>query len=186
MKYTIYTFGHSTRTIDEFIDILEEYQIEVLMDIRTYPASRYNPQYKKDNLKKSLKAHKIKYEYLALLGGFRKTKSDSVNSAWENKSFRGFADYMQSKEFESGINELIKIAKKYTTAIMCSEAVPWRCHRSLVSDAMIVRGWKVVDIISMTKSQVHKLTLFASVNGTEITYPPVQGDSEHSSSDSED
>ena len=168
---TVFTIGHSTRPIDEFILILSHYQIKLLVDIRSLPGSRYAPQFNHENLKDSLNKAQLKYVHLQQLGGRRKTSPDSGNNAWRNKSFRGFADYMQTNEFTYGLKELITLAEKKRTAIMCAEAVPWRCHRSLVADALLIHGIEVINIFSETKSEIHRLTPFAKVNGNEITYP---------------
>lgn len=166
----IYTIGHSTRTMEEFIAILKAYHIQLLADIRTMPGSRRVPQFNQENMKPTLKSAGINYIHLKELGGLRHTTKDSVNTGWRNKSFRGFADYMQTPEFTKGLDELIQLAKKQTTAIMCAEAVPWRCHRSLVGDALLVRGFEVEDIFSEKKEQPHKLTSFAKVNDEKIIY----------------
>ena len=169
---TIYTIGHSTHPIDEFIGLLNTYGIKQLIDIRTIPKSRHNPQFMQESLEKSLAAVDIRYIYMKDLGGLRHSHKDSVNLGWRNRSFRSFADYMQTDEFKTAVEELIDIAEKTPTAIMCAEAVPWRCHRSLVGDALLVRGVRVLDIMSPTNAPEHKLTSFASVDGTDITYPP--------------
>ena len=168
---TIYTIGHSTRTIDEFIDLLHQHQITQLVDIRTIPKSRHNPQFGEDKLPQSLKRAGIDYVYLKALGGLRSGKRDSINEAWRNASFRHYADYMQTDDFVAGIDLLIKVAEEKITAIMCAEAVPWRCHRSLVSDALLVRGIPSCEIISATSERLHKMTSFAVVDGFKITYP---------------
>lgn len=168
---TVYTIGHSTRQIDEFIDLLTTHGIEQLVDIRTIPRSRHNPQYGEVELRSSLKESEIVYVYLKSLGGLRPAVDNSVNDAWRNKSFRNYADYMQSQEFEEGLVELLSLSQKATTVIMCAEAVPWRCHRSLVSDALLVSGVKVYDILSKTSVKAHTLTSFAVVDGNSITYP---------------
>lgn len=167
----IYTIGHSTRTLDEFISILKAYHIQLLADIRTMPGSRRVPQFNEENMKPALEETGIHYIRLKKLGGLRHTTKESVNTAWRNKSFRGFADYMQTKDFEEGLGELMSSAKNKTTAIMCAEAVPWRCHRSLVGDALLVRGFEVEDIFSEKKQQPHKLTSFAKVDGLKVIYP---------------
>ena len=167
----IYTIGHSTRTTEEFIDLLKSHKITQLVDIRTIPKSRHNPQFGQDELIKSLEEAEIEYVYLKDLGGLRPTVKNSINDAWHNKSFRNYADYMQTDEFLNGLNELIKLSKNKTTAIMCAEAVPWRCHRSLVSDALIVRSVPVDEIIGTGNAREHKLTSFAVVDGKKIIYP---------------
>lgn len=168
---TIYTIGHSTLEIDEFIELLKKHSITQLVDIRTIPKSRHNPQFGQDELEKSLKEQGIEYVYLRKLGGLRAAAKNSVNEAWRNKSFRNYADYMQTKEFEQGLNSLIKLAETKTTAIMCAEAVPWRCHRSLVSDALLLYKIPVCEIISQDNEREHELTSFAVVDGTKISYP---------------
>lgn len=168
---TIYTIGHSTRPIEEFIELLKAHSITQLVDIRTIPKSRHNPQYGQDELERSLVSAGIKYAYLKKLGGLRPAAKDSINDAWRNKSFRNYADYMQTDDFRQGIHELMDVAGSETTAIMCAEAVPWRCHRSLVSDALLTRGVPVCEIIGNGNTREHSLTSFAVVNGTDITYP---------------
>jgi len=169
---SVFTIGHSTREQDDFIEILRHYQIELLADIRTMPGSRRVPQFNRENLEPALKARGIHYIHIKKLGGLRHTTLDSVNTGWRNKSFRGFADYMQTPEFEEGIQQLLEKAVQMRTAIMCAEAVPWRCHRSLVGDALLVRGYEVKDIFSAKKSEPHRLTSFALVDGLKIIYPP--------------
>ena len=168
---TIYTIGHSTHTLAEFVEMLQAFRIGVVVDVRTIPRSRHNPQFNKDELKKSLHSHEIDYVHLDALGGLRHTTKASVNTAWKNASFRGFADYMQTPQFARGIEELIKLARGKSVAIMCSEAVPWRCHRSLIGDALLVRNFHVEDIMSGKTSKPHTLTPWARVKGLEITYP---------------
>lgn len=167
----IFTIGHSTRPIDEFIDLLTSHDITQLVDIRTIPKSRHNPQFGQESLEKSLEYAGIGYVYMKALGGLRSSSKDSINDAWRNKSFRNYADYMQTDAFAEGIVELIDLAEKKPTAIMCAEAVPWRCHRSLVSDALLVRGIESCEIISSSSERPHKMTSFAVVDGTSITYP---------------
>ena len=173
-KGTIFTVGHSTLPLDDFIALLKAYGIECLADIRTVPRSRHNPQFNADALAESLRGHAIAYAPLRPLGGLRHPRKDSPNGGWRNSGFRGFADYMQTEEFSHGLDELIALGRKQRTAIMCAEAVPWRCHRSLVADALSVRGIPVVEILSATNAREHKLTPFARVEGTAITYPPEQ------------
>lgn len=170
----IYTIGHSTRTIEEFIELLKIQKIKQLIDIRTIPKSRHNPQFNKDNLKKSLSGERINYRYFEILGGLRPAVKNSINEGWRNKSFRNYADYMQTKEFSEGIEKLIRFAKKKITVVMCAEAVPWRCHRSLVGDVLLTRLIKVQDIISPTNIKDHSLTPFAVVKGNQISYPPYE------------
>ncbi len=168
---TVYTIGHSTRTIDEFVKILQSQKIETVVDVRTIAASRHNPQYNEAELRRSLSQEGIGYIRMKGLGGLRHTTKASINTAWHNAAFRGYADYMQTKEFAENIEQLIKIAVEKRTAIMCAEAVPWRCHRSLIGDALLVRNIEVVDIMNEKASRPHALTPFAQIDGARITYP---------------
>jgi uncharacterized protein (DUF488 family) len=165
------TVGHSTHPIEEFIGILRAYGIRRLVDVRTIPGSRRNPQFSRENLAASLHAAGIEYHHLPGLGGLRRPRKDSTNTGWRNASFRGYADYMQTPEFGESLDHLIELASETATAIMCAEAVPWRCHRSLIADALTARGIAVIDILSATKSQPHALTPFAKVEGRRVTYP---------------
>jgi uncharacterized protein (DUF488 family) len=167
----IHTIGHSTHEVAEFIEILRAHGITQVVDIRTIPKSRHNPQFNGEDLAASLEAAHIGYRRARELGGLRPTHKDSVNGAWHNDSFRGYADYMQTDEFAAAIEDLLARAATEETAIMCAEAVPWRCHRSLVGDALLVRGAEVLDIFSSTKATPHTLTSFAHVEGTAVTYP---------------
>lgn len=167
----VYTIGHSTRPLPEFVEILKAYGVGMLADVRTVPRSRHVPQYNLDTLPAALGQEGISHCYLERLGGLRKTSKESPNLGWRNKSFRGYADYMQTEEFRKGIDELLALAVEGTVAIMCAEAVPWRCHRSLIGDALLVRGIEVLDIFSATKAVPEKMTSFAKVDGLEITYP---------------
>jgi uncharacterized protein (DUF488 family) len=167
------TIGHSNRPIDAFLDLLKENQVTRILDIRTVPRSRHNPQFAQDALSRSLEEAGIAYSYLANLGGLRKTRADSCNSGWRNLSFRGYADYMQSPEFAEAVDAVARLAREERCALMCAEGVPWRCHRSLVGDALLVRGVQVEDIIGPGGRRPHKLTTFARVDGLEITYPPL-------------
>lgn len=172
----IFTVGHSTLPIERFIGLLNIYGVEQLVDIRTIPGSRHNPQFAGGALAGSLSAAGIGYDYMKALGGLRRARKDSPNAGWRNKSFRGYADYMQTAEFSQAVEALIGMSRQKRTAIMCAEAVPWRCHRSLVADALAVRGVPVVEILSETSYRPHKLTPFARVDGTSILYPPEQPD----------
>ena len=172
---TIFTIGHSTRPIERFIETLQSSGVKQLLDIRTIPKSRRNPQFNSDALAASLRAAHIRYIHLKELGGLRHPRRDSINLAWRNASFRGYADYMQTPEFEAALARAIELAQARPTALMCAEALPWRCHRSLVADALVVRGIRVLEIVSSAEPKEHKLTPFARVRGTHITYPPEQG-----------
>ena len=174
-KPVIFTIGHSTRLLAEFIKLLRLHGIERVIDIRTIPRSRHNPQFNGDTLGPALRAARIGYVQLKKLGGLRHAKVDSKNLAWHNASFRGFADYMQTPEFEAGLDRAIRLGEEKPSALMCAEAVLWRCHRSMVADALTVRGFAVKHIMSETKLQAHKLTSFAQVRGTKITYPSEDG-----------
>ncbi len=167
----IYTIGHSTRTVEEFVRILQSHEIQTVVDVRTIAASRHNPQYNEAELRNSLSREGIEYIRMKGLGGLRHTTKASPNTAWRNAAFRGFADYMQTAEFSENIERLIKLAAEKGTAIMCAEAVPWRCHRSLIGDALLVRNVPVVDIVSERAGKPHILTSFARVDGQRITYP---------------
>jgi uncharacterized protein (DUF488 family) len=168
----IFTIGHSNRPIDDFLRILEAHGVKRLVDIRTIPRSRHNPQFNADSVGKSMRAAGIDYKPMKELGGLRHAKRDSINTGWKNASFRGFADYMQTPEFAAAIDALIETAGAgKPTAIMCAEAVPWRCHRSLVADSLIARGIDVQHIMSATRTRPHEITSFARVHGAEITYP---------------
>ncbi len=173
-KNAIFTVGHSTLPLDDFIALLKTYGIGRLADVRTVPRSRHNPQFNSDTLAAALREHNIAYVSLRALGGLRRPRRDSPNSGWRNESFRGYADYMQTDEFAHGLDELIALSHEQRTAIMCAEAVPWRCHRSLVADALFVRDIPAVEILSPTNWRTHKLTPFAHVDGRSITYPPEQ------------
>ncbi|MBC7592859.1 MAG: DUF488 domain-containing protein [Kineosporiaceae bacterium] len=168
----VFTVGHSTHPIDEFIGLISAHEVQTIADIRTIPKSRHNPQFGQHELEGSLKDAGLGYVRLESLGGLRHTTKASVNGAWRNASFRGYADYMQTPEFALGIGELLTMAGERIIAIMCAEAVPWRCHRSLVGDALLVRGIEVLDIMSGTIAKPRTLTSFAQVDGTAITYPP--------------
>ena len=167
----IFTIGHSTHPIEEFVHLLQAHGVEQLIDIRTVPRSRTNPQFNRDTLPNSLKDSGIDYLHMPALGGLRHARADSPNTAWRNASFRGYADYMQTPEFAAAIDSLIELAGGRQVAIMCAEAVPWRCHRSLVGDALSARGIPVEDILSAGRRQPHKLTPFARVEGTRVWYP---------------
>lgn len=167
----IYTIGHSTRPIDEFIRILKHYGVQEVVDIRKIPRSGYNPQYNMESLSKSLEESGIAYRHYPELGGLRKPRANSINAGWRHSGFRGFADYMSTAEFEKALAPLIQWGQDHVTALLCAEAVPWRCHRLLLSDALHVRGVDVHHIHTIKKTEPHRLTRFANVNGTQISYP---------------
>jgi uncharacterized protein (DUF488 family) len=169
--FTVLTIGHSNRTWKDFLGLLRAHGVERVIDVRSIPRSRHNPQFDQKTLRKKLRAAKIGYVHLKKLGGRRHTRRDSVNIGWRNASFRGYADYMQTAEFEARLERLIKLARQKRSAIMCAEAVPWRCHRSLIGDALTIRGIRVEDIMSGKTSRVHTLTSFARVRKNVITYP---------------
>jgi uncharacterized protein (DUF488 family) len=169
--FIAYTIGHSTRSLEEFISLLKIYSVALTVDVRTVPHSRHNPQFNKETLPESLKAAELRYIHMPELGGLRRTNPNSVNLGWENKAFRGYADYMQTKEFTENLLHLIALVRQSCVAIMCAEAVPWRCHRNLLSDALAVRHIQVKHILTETSCTMHELTLFAQVEGTKITYP---------------
>lgn len=168
----VFTVGHSTHPIEEFVRMLEANKVTRVIDVRTVPGSRHNPQFGEHELEKSLPAAGIAYGRLKELGGLRHTPANTptINGAWRNKSFRDYADYMQTPEFAAGIDDLIAMATQ-PVAIMCAEAVPWRCHRSLIGDALLARGIRVFDIMSATSTKPHELTSFAKVDGTRVWYP---------------
>ena len=167
----ILTVGHSTHPIGEFLALIEAHGVQQIVDIRTIPKSRRNPQFNSDELAQSLSRHGIEYIHLPALGGLRHPRHDSMNTAWRNDSFRGYADYMQTPEFGGGVRELIGLAESRATAIMCAESVPWRCHRSLVADALTARGVAVEHIMSKTSRKPHSYTPFARIDGEQVTYP---------------
>lgn len=167
----LWTVGHSTRQMDEFLAILHSHKIRQLVDVRTIPRSLHNPQFGQDQLRNSLEKAEIRYVHMPELGGLRHARRDSINTAWRNKSFRGFADYMQTPEFESALGALIRLARARHTATMCAEAVPWRCHRSLIADALVARGFEVEEILSEKVVRPHVLTPWSHVVGKRVTYP---------------
>lgn len=174
LHHTVWTIGHSTRTLDDFITLLKHYELEEVVDIRTIPKSRHNPQFNGPTLAKNLRNHHMGYRHEKDLGGLRHAHSNSINTAWRNLSFRGFADYMQTEAFNEGLQKLIAGAHHKKVVIMCSEAVPWRCHRSLVADALLVHHFSVYDIFSITSIKPHELTPWAVVHGTTIIYPSTE------------
>jgi len=168
---TVLTVGHSTRTWKVFLDLLRAHRVERVIDVRSVPRSRHNPQFNQETLRRKLRAARIGYVHLRKLGGLRHARRDSSNMGWRNSSFRGFADYMQTSEFDAGLQRLIKLAGQKRSALMCAEAVPWRCHRSLIADALTVLGIRVEHIMSKNRSHVHSLTSFGRVRHSRITYP---------------
>ncbi len=168
---TVLTIGHSTRTVDEFISLLVAYGARRLVDVRTVPRSRHNPQFNRDALPVTLAAHGIGYTHMPGLGGLRHPKAGSPNSGWRNDSFRGFADYMQTDDFGASMEKLVQLGRDELLAVMCAEAVPWRCHRSLIADSLLVRGVGVFHIMGRNSLVAHELTPFARVNGITVTYP---------------
>jgi len=174
----LYTLGHSTHTLQEFLEILHAHRIAHIVDVRTVPKSRHVPWFNEKELEAALLREKIAYTHLAKLGGLRRTIKNSINMGWHNASFRGFADYMQTSEFFQGLkelNDIIKMNRRGRVAIMCAEALPWRCHRSLIADAEIIRHFDVLEIMSKTSVRPHKLTSFAVINRSkrpiQIHYP---------------
>ena len=167
----IFTVGHSTRTLDELVEILRAHGVERLVDVRTIPRSRHNPQFNRETLSKALHNRHLSYRHMKTLGGLRHARPDSTNTGWRNASFRGFADYMQTPAFGEALEKLLKLAEQKPTAIMCAEAVPWRCHRSLIADALTARGYKVRDIMSATSAKPHALMTMARVHDQQVTYP---------------
>ena len=171
MSLCIFTIGHSTRPIEEFLAMLHAHGVRRLVDVRTVPRSRHNPQFNREDLSRALHANRVDYRHMPGLGGLRRPRRDSVNIAWRNNSFRGYADYMQTPEFAENLDELIELGKQELSAVMCAEAVPWRCHRSLIADALLVRGISVLEIASATRTTPLTLHPWAYVEGTSITYP---------------
>ena len=167
----VLTVGHSTRSIETFLELLVGHRVTQLVDVRTVPRSRHNPQFNEDALPISLVTANIGYAHASGLGGFRPTTADSPNTGWRNLSFRGYADYMQTADFAANLASVIELARTECVALMCAEAVPWRCHRSLIADALLVHGIAACEIVSPKRLQAHKLTPFARVRGEEITYP---------------
>jgi uncharacterized protein (DUF488 family) len=172
----IYTIGHSTKPQQELIDLLQLYKVRVLVDVRTIPRSRHNPQFNREELEKAIPAAKIEYFHYPQLGGLRRPIKNSPNQGWKHSGFRGFADYMMTGEFERALQWLMETSKKKQSAIMCAEAVYWRCHRMLISDALTVQKIEVRHILNARRAELHKVTNFAKVDGVKVTYPPEQPD----------
>jgi uncharacterized protein (DUF488 family) len=169
-KPSIFTVGHSTRSIDEFVELLRAHGVKGVVDIRSIPRSRHNPQFNTDVFEHSLLQEHMSYKHIKELGGLRRARKESLNLGWRNASFRGFADYMATSEFSEGLESLIEIARAKETAIMCAEAVPWRCHRSLIGDALTKKGWVVRDIMSRTVAKRHLLTPFLKTRKGLLIY----------------
>jgi uncharacterized protein (DUF488 family) len=168
----VFTIGHSTRPIAAFVELLRAHRVTHLVDVRTVPRSRHNPQFNGESLSASVASEQIGYLHAPGLGGFRRPRPDSPNGGWRNLSFRGYADYMQTDDFSASLATLIDLTRRQRVAVMCAEAVPWRCHRSLIADALLVRGIVCCEIVAPKRLQIHRLTPFARVSGLELSYPP--------------
>jgi uncharacterized protein (DUF488 family) len=167
----IFTIGHSTRPIEEFIRLLKAHGVQRVIDVRTIPRSRHNPQFSRERLSAALHSARLHYRHLPGLGGLRRPAPDSPNTAWRNTSFRGYADHMRTAEFETSLERCLAFARQERVALMCAEAVPWRCHRSLIADALLARGIEVREIVSAIRARPHAFTPWATVQGTRVTYP---------------
>jgi uncharacterized protein (DUF488 family) len=170
----IFTLGHSTRSLAELVELLRRYEIRTLVDVRVAPGSRRMPHFSKDSLSRSLPAEGVRYLHVRELGGWRRPVPGSPNTGWRSKAFQGYADHMATEEFEAAIRELERMASSQRSAVMCAEALWWRCHRMLISDALQVRGWRVLHVGMGKGPEEHRLTPFASTEGGRLTYPPVQ------------
>ena len=175
---TIWTIGHSIRSLDEFLTLLAQYRIETVADVRRFPGSRRYPQYMETNLRASLAEHDVEYRWLPALGGRRKPLPDSLNSAWRNASFRGYADHLDSAEFADGMRDLLELAVRRRTALMCAELLWWRCHRSLIADVLCVRGIEVVHILDTTHTTAHPMTAPARIVDGQLTYAAKDDDAQ--------
>ena len=167
----VFTMGHSTRTITAFIRLLRAHGVQRVIDVRTMPRSRHNPQFNRDQLSPALHRARIHYRHMPGLGGLRHAQRDSLNTGWRNASFRGYADHMQTAEFAASLERCIALAKRERVVLMCAEAVPWRCHRSLIADALLARDIETSEITSAVRTRPHSVTPWARMNGTEVTYP---------------
>ncbi|GAC1643098.1 MAG: DUF488 domain-containing protein [Ktedonobacteraceae bacterium] len=167
----LYTIGHSTRTFEQFLALLKAHEIQMVADVRTIPKSKHNPQFGQDMLSSALQEAGIEYIHLENLGRLRHTTKDSINTGWENLSLRGYADFMATDAFQAGLQELKALAEQQRVTIMCAEAVPWRCHRSLIADALTIQGWEVFHIQSKKTAKLHELTPFLRVEDGKIIYP---------------
>ncbi len=165
------TIGHSTHPIEEFLEILKAHEVDLVVDVRTIAKSRHNPQFARENLEPTLKGAGIGYLHMPGLGGLRHARKDSINTGWKNASFRGYADYMQTPEFEAALADLLTRTSGRRAALMCAEAVPWRCHRSLIADALLTHGVVILDILGKHNMSPHRLTPFARIRGTRVVYP---------------
>jgi uncharacterized protein (DUF488 family) len=174
MNLSIFTIGHSTRPIGDFFEMLQAHGIRLLVDVRTIPSSAHNPQFNREDLARALHSSRLHYRHVPGLGGLRHPRRDSINTRWRNASFRGYADYMQTPEFTENLETLIELGKQEPTAVMCAEAVPWRCHRSLIADALLVRGIDAIEIVSATRTTPLSLHPWAKVEGVIVTYPGEQ------------
>lgn len=169
-ELVVYTIGHSTLSLDEFIDILNSFKINLVVDVRTVPHSKHNPKFNRNSLSETLKTKGIKYILLPELGGLRRPRENSVNLALKNKSFQGYADFMQTKEFSENLLKLIALTRENQLVIMCAEAVPWRCHRTLLSDALSIRKFKVKHILNENNYINHEINPLVQIEGTKISY----------------
>ena len=170
----LFTIGHSTRTLAEFVQLLKANNVDLVADVRTAPGSRWVPHFAKAALAAELPLIGIEYVHVPELGGLRKAQSDSINTGWRNPSFRGYADYMQTDAFQAGLDRLLALAARHALAIMCAEAVPWRCHRSLIADALTARGVEVLEIIGRGQPRLHSMTPFARVRADRVDYPAAE------------
>jgi uncharacterized protein (DUF488 family) len=170
-SFVVFTVGHSTRPLEDLLALLRAHGVRLLVDVRTVPRSRHNPQFNRESLQAAMRRARIGYRHMKGLGGLRHARKDSPNGAWRNASFRGFADYMQTDEFAENLERLIELARKRQTAILCAEAVPWRCHRSLIGDALLVRRIGVEELSSLSSTRPHTLTPWARVRGKRVLYP---------------
>ena len=171
MMMTVLTIGHSTRATAEFLRLLEAHGVERVIDVRRIPRSGHNPQFSRERLARALRRAGIHYRHMPGLGGRRHARRDSINTGWRNASFRGYADYMQTDTFRRSVDRCITLARREQVALMCAEAVPWRCHRSLIADALAARGIAVREIVSGVRTRPHAVTPWAVIKGTQVTYP---------------
>jgi uncharacterized protein (DUF488 family) len=175
-KQSVLTIGHSTRTLEEFVNLLRQHEVQQVVDVRKLPGSTAHPHFNEETLADALEKAGIGYVHVPALGGLRRPAADSCNGGWRNRSFQGYADYMQTEEFELAFQALLELASRRRIALMCAEAVPWRCHRSLIADALLARSVPVEHIMSRSRRQRHTLHSFAQVKGQRVTYPSRAGD----------